>query len=78
MKRTLRNINLLLGLLAALGLLAGCRGQEAEPKKTETALSPTTAAPGAVGGRGGHAGIPDIEPYAAPPGVKTGIEGGRK
>lgn len=76
MKRILRNINLLLYLLVVLGLLVGCRDQQAE-SKTGAALS-TTTAPGAVGSRGGHAGVPDVEPYAAPPGVKTGIEGGRK
>jgi predicted component of type VI protein secretion system len=80
MKRTTARIfNFLLSLLAVLGIfvVVGCQSQQEDTSTKET-LQTTTKPQGATNAKGGQAAIPDVEPYAAPPGVKTGLEGGRK
>jgi hypothetical protein len=72
----LRKISIAFGILLVAAFLSGCQQPE---QKTEATPATQAIKQGAPGGKpAGGGGVPDMSDYPAPPGVKTGIEGGKK
>lgn len=78
MRRPILEISRVGILLISVGvLLAGCsRSDEAAQPTPPQPSAAQAAAP--VKPQGGGGGIPDMNVYPAPAGVKTGTEGGKK
>jgi hypothetical protein len=78
MRTPLLKIGLLGSLLGVGIMLAGCN-KAAENADASTAKPPSPRAEVNTGAKApGRGGVPDMDVYPAPSGVKTGIEGGRK
>jgi len=60
-------------MFSVIGLV-GCSGPETAASSTNTPPAPTNAAMPS----NKRSNTPDVNIYPAPPGVKTGIEGGKK
>ena len=73
MRRRVLGIGLLSVLLGSIVALAGCS------KAADEATSTAGMAPPKMATNGGkQMGVPDMNDYPAPNGVKTGTEGGKK
>ena len=71
-----RSRNILLGLVLGVAVnLVGCSGPDPAAVTPDTLASQPVAKPGQPIKKGN---VADTTVYPAPPGVKTGLEGGKK